>query len=225
MRENLTYAIEDYLKAIYKLTKSQERASTNDLADFLDIKPASVTGMIQKLSETEPPLLDYQKHRGVLLTEEGQRVALEILRHHRLIELYLHQILGYPWERVHHEADQLEHVISEEFEERIADALGNPLHDPHGAPIPSVNLQVQATSSLRLSDLGPGDKAVIERVIDTDPDLLAHLSQRGLIPKTQLAVVDYSSFDNNLTIELEKQKERLVLGRKITRQIYVELID
>lgn len=225
MRENLTYAIEDYLKAIYKLTKSQERASTNDLADFLDIKPASVTGMIQKLSETEPPLLDYQKHHGVLLTEEGQRVALEILRHHRLLELYLHQILGYPWERVHHEADQLEHVISEEFEERIADALGNPLHDPHGAPIPSADLQVQATSSLRLSDLGPGDKAVIERVIDTDPDLLAHLSQRGLIPKTQLAVVDYSSFDNNLTIELEKQKERLVLGRKITRQIYVELID
>ena len=120
MKTEVTHAIEDYLKTIYELTVSQERASTNQIADSLDIKPASVTGMVKKLAMSEPPLVDYQKHRGVALTHDGERVALETIRHHRLLETFLHETLGFEWDTVHEEADRLEHVISEEFEERIA---------------------------------------------------------------------------------------------------------
>ena len=136
MRENLTQPIEDYLKVIYEITRQQPRASTNQIADALKITPASVTGMVKKLSETNPPLLKYQRHHGVELTKQGEMVALEILRHHRLLEMFLHQILGYDWDEVHVEADRLEHFISEKFEERISQALGDPSHDPHGDPIP-----------------------------------------------------------------------------------------
>jgi DtxR family Mn-dependent transcriptional regulator len=112
MRENLTQAIEDYLKAIYEVTYKEGRASTTHLASYLNVTPASVTGMIQKLSQTEPPLVEYQKHHGVILTDAGEKIALETIRHHRLLELFLHRILGYPWDEVHDEADRLEHVIS-----------------------------------------------------------------------------------------------------------------
>ena len=164
MRENLTHAIEDYLKAIYKLQRIHKKATTNLLAERLDIKPASVTGMIKKLAATDPPLVEYQRHRGVQLTPDGEKIALEILRHHRLLELYLHQILGFSWDKVHEEADRLEHVISEEFEERIAAVLGDPQHDPHGDPIPTQELSLPPSSSLPLSRLQPGDRAKIQRV-------------------------------------------------------------
>ena len=120
MRKNLTKVIEDYLKKIYELTQSDERATTNQIAERMGVTPASVTNMIQKLSASVPPLLEYRKHHGVKLTAEGERDALEIIRHHRLLEMFLHQILGYSWDEVHEEADRLEHVISEEMEERIA---------------------------------------------------------------------------------------------------------
>ncbi len=225
MRDNLTHAIEDYLKAIYKLTESETRASTNDLAEHLEITPASVSGMIKKLSQTDPPLVDYKKHYGVLLTPEGERIALEIIRHHRLLELFLHQMLGYPWEKVHEEADRLEHVISEEFEMRIAAALGNPLHDPHGDPIPTADLQLPPTSTHPLVALRPGERAVIQRVGDTDPDLLAYLSERGLIPQIRLTITGYSEFDDNLTIRIDGQEETLVLGPRVTRQIFVDVLE
>lgn len=225
MRENLTHAIEDYLKEIYKLSKKKKRATTNDLADRLDVTPASVSGMIKKLSKTDPPLVEYKKHRGVVLTAEGEQVALEIIRHHRLIELFLHQILGFPWDQVHEEADRLEHVISEEFEERIAEALGNPLHDPHGDPIPTTDLEIPPSSSQPLSDLRTGDRAVIQRVKDSEPELLAYLSGLGLIPQIRTEIIDYSPFDENLTIQIEGQKETIVLGKRVTKQIFVDLID
>ena len=231
MREQLTHAIEDYLKAIYKIQSIHGKASTNQLAERLGVTPASVTGMVKKLANTQPPLVDYEKHHGVGLTPEGERVALEIVRHHRLLELFLHQILGYPWEKVHDEADRLEHVISEEFEARIAEVLGDPLHDPHGDPIPQFDLSLPPTSHEPLSGLRPGERAVIRRVRDSDPQLLDWLEDRGLVPQVQIEVVGWSPFDDNLTIRIDgdangdEDEALVVLGPRITEQIFVEALN
>jgi DtxR family Mn-dependent transcriptional regulator len=223
MREKLTHAVEDYLKTIYQIQSVHQRASTKQIAEELEVTPASVTGMIQKLAETTPPLLIYQKHQGVQLTVEGKQVALEIIRHHRLLELFLQQILGYEWEDVHAEADRLEHVISEEFEERIAAALGNPSHDPHGDPIPTRELEVPVSPNTRLSELRPGDQAVVHRVVDRDPELLRYLSEIGMVPQAQIKIVDFSPFDEILRLEVKGIDESMVLGPRITYQIFVEV--
>lgn len=225
MRENLTRVIEDYLKSIYELTRASERATTNQIAARMEVTPASVTNMIQKLAETSPPLLDYRKHHGVQLTPEGERVALEIIRHHRLLEMFLHETLGYSWDEVHEEADRLEHVISEEMEERIAISLGNPLHDPHGDPIPSRDLEMPESTAVTLSQLRPFQKAQVKRVSDSDPDLLRFLSERGIEPAAQLEVLDYSPFDNNLQVQVIGEVEPVVLGAVITSQVFVDLIE
>lgn len=224
MRENLTRVIEDYLKTIYDLTASNGRATTNQIADRMGVTPASVTNMIQKLSSTEPPLLDYRKHRGVKLTPDGEKVALEIIRHHRLLEVFLHQTLGYSWDEVHDEADRLEHVISEELEERIATSLGDPQHDPHGDPIPTRDLHLPLTSEVALSQLRPTQTAKVRRVRDSDPELLRYLSEMGIKPEAQLKVLEYSPFDNNLQVQIEGREEPVVLGLRVTNQVYVELV-
>lgn len=224
MRDTLTHAVEDYLKTIYEITTSQERASTKQIAENLGVNPASVTGMLQKLAATDPPLVDYQKHRGAYLTEEGEKIALEILRHHRLLELFLHQILGYEWEDVHAEAERLEHVISEDFEDRIAEALGHPEQDPHGDPIPTRDLHMPEVTNIRLFDLRSGQEAIVHRARDTDPKLLRHLREMGLVPNTRISVVSYSSFDENISIQVEGDDEVLVLGPQITRQVFVEVL-
>jgi DtxR family Mn-dependent transcriptional regulator len=221
-REDLTQSIEDYLKAIYEITTAHGRASTNQIADSLGVKPASVTSMIIKLSETTPPLVEYQKHHGVVLTPDGERVALEIVRHHRLLEMFLHQILGYEWDQVHAEADRLEHVISEEFEERIAQAMGDPQHDPHGDPIPTRDLVMPDTSSTLLSNVHIGQTAIVRRVRDTDPELLRYLSERGVTPNARLTVTDHSPFDDNVSVCVAGHKTPIVLGPRITRLIFVE---
>ena len=223
MRNNLTHAIEDYLKAIYDLSPACGRVTTTQLADYLEVTPASVTSMIKKLAATDPPLLEYQKHRGVVLTPKGKKIALEITRHHRLLELFLHQILGYRWDEVHEEADRLEHVISEEFEERIAAALGDPLHDPHGDPIPTRELHLPPSPATRLSELRPGQQAIIRRVRDSDPDLLRYLSNLGLKPQANISIVDYTPFDDNVHLQIYGQDETIVLGPRITHQIFVEV--
>lgn len=223
MRENLTQSIEDYLKAIYELTSKEGRASTTQLAEHLDVTPASVTGMIKKLAVTDPPLLEYQKHRGVVLTKAGNQIALEIIRHHRLLELFLHEILDYPWDEVDEEADRLEHVISEKFEERIAKALGNPEYDPHGDPIPAKDLSLPDTSATPLRTLRPGQIATIKRVRDTDPDLLRYLSELEIVPEAKIEIMDYSEFDGNLHIKVFKSGKTEVLGPNITEQIFIEL--
>lgn len=225
MRENLTRVIEDYLKTIYELTRASERATTNQIAARMEVTPASVTNMIQKLAETDPPLLDYRKHRGVELSPEGERVALEIIRHHRLLEMFLHETLGYSWDEVHEEADRLEHVISEEMEERIAISLGNPQHDPHGDPIPSRDLQMPQSTAVTLSQLRPFQKAQVKRVSDSDPDLLRFLSERGIEPAARLEILDYSPFDNNLQVQVMGERETVVLGAVITSQVFVEIIE
>jgi DtxR family transcriptional regulator, Mn-dependent transcriptional regulator len=222
MRNTLTQAIEDYLKAIFELAATYGRVTTNQLAERLNITPASVTGMIQRMAAADPPLVDYQKHRGVQLTEEGRLIALEMIRHHRLLELFLHQALGYSWDEVHEEADRLEHVISEDFEERIAQALGNPSHDPHGEPIPTRDLQLPRSSDTRLSDLRPGQEATVNRVDATDMVLLRYLSEIGLTPNAELIVLDYSSFDGNLRLQVAGKKGSIVLGTGVTGRIFVE---
>ncbi len=222
MRDELTHAVEDYLKTIYDLSLTFKRASTTQIAEVLDIAPASVTGMIKKLAGTKPPLVEYQKHRGVVLTPDGEKVALEIIRHHRLLELFLHQTLGYSWDEVDAEADRLEHVISEEFEERIAHVLGNPTHDPHGDPIPTKDLEIPTHATLCLSHLRPDERGTIQRVRDTDPELLRYLSEQGIVPQANFTVTGYTPFDGNITLLVDGCDNPVVLGTRITQQIFVD---
>lgn len=220
METILTQSAQDYLKHIFELTEGGGAASTNDLASRLGVKPASVTGMVQKLAAAEPPLLDYQKHQGVRLTPEGTLAALEVLRHHRLLESWLVRSLGYTWDEVHDEACRLEHFISEDFESRMAAALGNPERDPHGDPIPSAELVMPEYETDPLSSLRPTQRAVIRRVNDENPEFLRYLDNLGLVPGVKLEVSAYSSFDNNLTISVDGNS--YVLGLSITSKIYVE---
>jgi DtxR family Mn-dependent transcriptional regulator len=223
-RENFTQAIEDYLKIIYDLTAKHGRASTTRIAEALDVRPASVTGMVQKLATIEPPLVEYRKHRGVVLTPEGEQAALEVLRHHRLLEHFLHKTLGFSWDQVHEEADRLEHVISEEFEERLARVLGNPTHDPHGDPIPTRDLQMPTYSTLCLAELQMGQHAVVRRVGDKNPGLLRYFAEIGVVPGAHFDVIQYSPYDNNIKIKLLERDEPVVLGPNITCEIFVEVI-
>jgi DtxR family transcriptional regulator, Mn-dependent transcriptional regulator len=222
MTEPLTQTIQDYLKTIYDLSESDGSASTTALAARLGIAPASVTGMIQRLASGTPPLLDYRKHQGVTLTPAGKRAALEVIRHHRLIETYLVETLGYSWDEVHAEADRLEHVISENFEAKIAAALGNPTRDPHGELIPTVDLTMPTDATMPLSAMRPPEKAVIVRVRAGDSALLRHLESLGLIPGARLEALAYSPFDENLEVRVEGQKDRAV-GVPVSSQIFIEL--
>lgn len=220
MSEPLTQSIQDYLKHIYNLSADGTPASTTDLAARLGIAPASVTGMIQRLANAEPPLILYKKHQGVTLTPEGKRAALEVIRHHRLLEAWLVQTLGYAWDEVHAEAERLEHVISEDFERRIAAAMGNPLRDPHGDPIPTADLTMPTEDTRPLASLRTGEAGTVKRVADYDPALLRHLKRLGLVPGAQVCVRGYSEFDGNLSLEINGQTAS-VLGPSITNQIFV----
>ena len=223
-REQLTEAMEDYLKTIYELVSTHERATTTQIAEVLHVKPASVTGMLQRLAKFDPPLVEYEKHQGAQLTTTGEKAALEVIRHHRLLERFLCEVLGFPWEKVHEEAHRLEHAISEEFEERIAIILGNPTHDPHGEPIPNRDLTMPTFATLCLCDLRERQIAIVKRVPDTDPALLCYLAEVGIVPGAQLEVKSYSPFDENLTIKVEDSDEKIVLGPGITNKIFVEKI-
>jgi DtxR family Mn-dependent transcriptional regulator len=220
MEHTLTVSIQDYLKSIYELTESGESASTNALAKKLHISPPSVTGMVQKLASSKPALVEYQKHQGVTLTKEGKRAALEVIRHHRLLEAWLVQTLGYSWDEVHEEAERLEHVISEDFERRIAAAMGHPVRDPHGELIPTADLKMPLDVSMPLSALRSNQSAVIQRVQASDTKLLRYLEELGLVPGVQIDVKEYSPFDHNLTLKVGRKS--FVLGLSITSKIFVE---
>jgi DtxR family Mn-dependent transcriptional regulator len=223
MAETLTHSIQDYLKHIYNLTANGSPASTTELAALLSVAPASVTGMLQRLANADPPLVRYRKHQGVTLTPAGERAALEVIRHHRLIETYLVHALGYSWDEVHEEACRLEHAISENFEARIAEALGHPLRDPHGDPIPTADLTMPADSSRPLASLRDAQAATVKRVANANPALLRYLSEIGLVPESRLKVIHHSEFDGNLTLQIEGQAAPVVLGLAITSQIFVEV--
>ena len=222
MSDLITDSIQDYLKSIYDLTEDGQPASTTSLALSLGVKPASVTGMLQKLASLNPPLVNYHKHQGAKLTTKGRQAALEVIRHHRLLESWLVQTLGYSWDEVHKEAEKLEHVISEEFETRIAEAMGNPLRDPHGDLIPTPELIMPQDDSIHLSALRPQQFAVIQRVKTDDVNLLRYLEDLGLTPGIKIEVVNYSEFDNNITIKAGHQV--IILGLNITARIYVEMV-
>src|SRR6478735_2974290 len=182
-------AVQGYAKAIYALERRDGGAvSTNALADRLGVTPASASGMVKRLGELG--LVEHQPYRGVSLTENGRRLALEVIRHHRLLELYLVETLGVPWDRVHQEAEVLEHVLSEELEELIAVKLGDPTHDPHGDPIPTRELVMEESPSVALSALEPGSHGTFVRISDADPEMLRYLAERGIAPGACFEVVD-----------------------------------
>jgi DtxR family Mn-dependent transcriptional regulator len=224
MPEVMTQSIQDYLKHIYELNENGGAASTNNLAARLNIAPASVTGMLQRLANSQPALVIYKKHQGVTLTKNGEKAALEVIRHHRLLETFLVTTLGYSWDEVHCEADKLEHVISENFEARMAKALGNPTRDPHGELIPTADLTMPADESCPLASLRTDETATVRRVSDDDPALLRHLREIGVVPEVKVTVKNYSEFDDNLTLQVEGQKSNIVLGKAVTSQVFVEII-
>ena len=184
-----TESVDDYLKAIFELSGPEEqRVTSNALAGHLDIRPASVTGMLQKLAGQRPSFVRYEKHHGVVLTETGKRRATEILRHHRLLERFLHDVLDFSWDEVHEEAERLEHYISERLEDRIAAKLGDPDIDPHGHVIPEKDGIVAVREEVVLSKWPCGVPAVISSVSDRDPAALREMKRFGLVPGTTLLV-------------------------------------
>lgn len=222
----LSESIENYLKAIYELQQRKGRVSTSALADKLKISPASVSGMIKKLTESSPRLIDYQPRKGVALTEAGMRAALRIIRRHRLLETYLQLKLGYSWDEVHGEACKLEHVISDQFEDRIDAALGYPKFDPHGDPIPTREGRVPRLDLVALSELEPDLPARIIRVRHYRDEVLKYLGDEGIAPNTLIKVVEKAPFEGPITVERLDAKNRpsLALDRTIANDIFVEIL-
>ncbi|MBN1476474.1 metal-dependent transcriptional regulator [Candidatus Sumerlaeota bacterium] len=216
-----TQAVEDYLKAIYDLQSKQPKVATTALADHLGVAPASVTGMVKKLAEMN--LVKHEPYQGVVLTDSGRMIALEVLRHHRLVELYLHQAMGVPWDQVHDEAERWEHVISEEIEDRIDELLGHPTHDPHGSPIPTRDGEVPETSNLRMSEFPSGSRVIISHVPDTDAALLRHLGDHGLYPGTEVAIVSIEAGEGSLTLRVGQTE--CTLRREMADVIAVALVE
>jgi DtxR family Mn-dependent transcriptional regulator len=213
-----TQAVEDYLKTICELQAAGGKVSTTALAERMSVAPASVTGMVKKLAALK--LLKHEPYHGVQLTRAGEKIALEVIRHHRLVESYLAEALGVPWDKVHEEADKWEHVLSEEMEDRISEMLGNPTTDPHGAPIPARDGSLPASQLRRLVDLEPGERAVIAEVSDHDPELLRYLGGMGLFPKTKIRMVAAAPFRGPITIEIGGQEH--AVGREVAGHVLVE---
>lgn len=214
-----TPAVEDYLKAVYSLAAGSGGAvSTNDLAERLGLSTGSVSAMIKRLDETG--LVNHEPYRGVELTDDGRRVALRVLRRHRLIELFLAQSLDMPWEDLHREAEILEHAVSDELIELIAAKLGDPLVDPHGDPIPSRDLVIDSRDTERLAELNPGDRATLVRVSDENPEMLRYLTDQGIAIGDEVEMVDRQPFDGPCTVRIGGREH--VLGVKLARAMRVE---
>lgn len=212
-----TQAVEDYLKTIYELERESGKVSTTALSERLGVAPASVTGMVKKLAGLK--LVKHEPYRGVELTAAGKKIALEVIRHHRLVESYLAEALDVPWDKVHEEAEKWEHVISEEMEDLIAAKLGHPATDPHGAPIPARDGSMPEADWMRLSDLEPGDTAVIAEVSDHDPELLRYLGELGLYPQAKVKMVAAAPFQGPVTVLIEGNEH--AIGREVASHILV----
>lgn len=210
-RGPLTRSAEDYLKAIYHLTEGGNAASTNELAQVLDLAPASVSGMLRRLAEQG--LVEHEPYRGVTLAREGRRVALRMLRRHRLIEAYLVAHLGYTWDTVHDEAERLEHAVSDALVERMAKVLGNPLEDPHGDPIPGPDGALAELVYVPLSDVGPSEEVEIRRVTTSQPDRLRYLAAAGLMPGTRVRVTSAEPFQGPIRLQVGKKEQ--VIGHEL----------
>ena len=216
-----TESVDDYLKAILELSGAGEkRVTSNALADRLGVRAASVTGMLQKLSASKPPLVKYEKHHGARLTVAGKKRALEVLRHHRLLERFLHDILDYGWDEVHAEAERLEHFISEKLEDRIAAKLGDPETDPHGHLIPERSGAVSAREEVNLLNWACGIPAVISSVSDRDASRLREMERLGLKPGVSV-VVEAGVRNASLIVRIDGQSGTVRLGQELAAQISV----
>ena len=219
-RASLSRSVEDYLKAIFAITERGEAASTSTIAAALDVQPASVTGMVKRLAETG--LLQHVPYRGVRLTGKGIREALRVIRRHRILETYLLQRLGYAWDDVHEEAERLEHAASEGLIDRMAAALEDPSHDPHGAPIPTSAGEIEAVDFATLADATAGDHVRIRAVDDEEPERLRTMEAQGLVPGVSLHVEERPDSGGNVTIRVDgSEGQGQVVGRELARRIFV----
>ncbi|MFN1834731.1 metal-dependent transcriptional regulator [Balneola sp. MJW-20] len=214
---SLSQSVEDYLKAIYLLETEGDGATTTNIAEELNVSSASVTNMLKKLGGMK--LLVHESYKGAKLTDAGKKIALEIIRHHRLLELYLKEIMGYSWDQVHDEAEKLEHHISEMFEDRIAELLNHPTHDPHGDPIPTKDGVMPRMATLPLTDAEEDKDYLIGRVKDQDPELLRYLEEVGVLPGVKVRVIQKDPFNGPVKVLLEEKEE--VLGNGIARNVYL----
>ncbi|MDX1420648.1 MAG: metal-dependent transcriptional regulator [Rubricoccaceae bacterium] len=221
-----TPAIEDYLKTIYEIGRG-EAVGTSALAEALGLTPASVTGMVKKLAEMN--LADHEPYRGVALTAAGRRIAVEVIRHHRLVETYLHEALGVPWDEVHAEAEKWEHVLSEALEARMDEVLGHPTNDPHGAPIPTPNLELEEPDWPPLARLEAGERAVVAEVSDHDAALLRYVGGLGLYPGTPFEVTEGPPYENGpVTVRLlggEHDGAEYAVGERAAAHIFVKDVE
>jgi DtxR family Mn-dependent transcriptional regulator len=213
--------MEDYLKAAYRLKVDGKPATTQLLADELGVSGPSVTNMVKRLDEMR--LLRHTRYQGVELTPAGEKIALEVVRHHRLLELYLAETLGYPWDQVHDEAEKLEHHVSDELEARMDSYLGFPTRDPHGDPIPTRDGLVPEDTDLLLAELPSGTPAAVVRVSDRDPVQLRYLAELGLVPGAKVIILERLPFDELTRIEVGASTH--VIGRQLSRSVWVERPD
>jgi DtxR family Mn-dependent transcriptional regulator len=215
----LSASIQDYAKAVYKLeTRAGGAVSTNDLAERLGVTPGAVSAMVRKLSDVG--LVAHEPYRGVRLTDRGRRVALEVLRHHRLLELFLAEDLGMPWDRVHAEAEVLEHVLSEELEQLIATRLGDPAVDPHGDPIPTVRFEIDERQTRSLNELSEGDRGRFVRVSDSDPEMLRYLAAQGIALGDPLEVTGRQPFGGPVFVRFGEREHPI--GGELARAMRIE---
>ena len=212
-------AIEDYLKTIFSLAEQESPVSTSRIAEARQVKPGSVTSMLQRLDKLN--LVHYEKHYGVTLTKSGEKIALEVIRHHRLLELYLNEALGFSWDEVHEQADVLEHVISEKLEERIATFLGDPKFDPHGDPIPDKDGAMETIPMMPLVETAVGTTTEIARIQDdANSEMLRYLADLGLTPGQEITVRSIAPFDGPITIDVEGEEK--IIGNTIAAAILVK---
>ena len=216
--EPLTRSVEDYLKVIWSLSPEGRPASTNDIAHRLELSAASVSGMIKRLSEQG--LLEHVPYKGVQLTDEGRRVALRMVRRHRIIEAYLVGFLGYSWDRVHAEAERLEHAVSDELVERMSRALGHPAADPHGDPIPTADLAIEEVAWTPLPDVAAGELVELRRVASEEPDRLRYLGSMGLQPGATIMVLARQPFRGPMTLDVDGRE--CLIGHELAQSIFVE---
>jgi len=213
----ISQALEDYLKIIYVLEADGEKATTTAIAQALDVSNASVTNMLKKLAGMN--LIVHESYKGAELSPAGKKIALEILRHHRLLELYLKEVMGYSWDEVHEEAEKLEHHISEQFEDRIAELLNHPTHDPHGDPIPSKDGVMPKKATLALHDGELNTLYMVGRVKDQNSELLRYLEKLGVLPGVELTIIEKAPFDGPIAISLAGQS--LSIGFAIAQDIFL----
>lgn len=211
-------AVEDYLKAIFKLSRNREAASTSSIAARLGVAAASVSGMLKRLAHQN--LVEHVPYYGARLTPSGEKAAVGMIRRHRIIEVFLVEVLGYTWDRVHEEADRLEHAASDELIDRMAAVLGEPEADPHGAPIPGAGEKFVEQQYDTLGELEVHRPAIVRRVGDEDPEALRYLANRGLIPGAELTVIEHAPFNGPVRVMVEGEEH--VIGRELSRHLQVE---